>query len=227
MHGPRCDILCPMRIADVMALVVPPVTELLRRTPHDEDGARRPMTPALLAVRNDRVIASVTTPRALLTLECASAFGIGLAAEALVLAREAELDGATALTYTVMTRERSGRWVVQPVVPDPDVEGGLRFATPQDGGEPPHPEHLQALAAALSQRPMDVTRVSRQDRDGTFGEATFLDPRIGRVVVDAGTVRSLHQKITGLGGQVWYVPASPDAARTALEAGLPKACLSR
>lgn len=207
-----------------MALVVPPVSDLLRRSraAQGETPERQPMFPTLVAVRNERVVATLSTPRIGTTLTGAPTMAVGLDPEALVLAAEATVEGRTVITYAVMTRERSAAFVLQDVV----EEGGeLRFGTPTDGGTPQDDRSLVVLADAMAQEPMDVTQVSRKDGSGTFGEHTFLPPEQGRVVVDAGTVRTLQQRVQGIAGLALYVARSREAGRLALEAGLPRTCL--
>lgn len=215
---------CPVRIADIMALVVPPVTELLRRSREVPEGREpQPMFPTLIAVRNDRVVATVGSPRLAVTLTGATTMAVGLDPQALVLAAEATDDGTPALTYAVMTRDRQAKWVLQAF----QVEDGkvASVATPTDGGEPANPAILQALAEAMAQRPIDVTTVGRTELSGTFGNQPFLPPEQGRVVVDAGTVKTLQERVQGVAGQALYLARSPEAGRLALEAGLPRACL--
>ncbi|KUG59319.1 hypothetical protein AVL62_06470 [Serinicoccus chungangensis] len=212
-----------MLIADIMALVAPPVTDLLRRS-RSVTQDPQPMFPTIVAVRNDRVLATVSTLRVEATMSAATTMAVGLDPQALVVATEARLDDRPALTYAVMTRERRARWVVQEIHEDgPEV----RFSVPVDGGEPRGQAAgtLRVLAEALGQRPVDVSTVARQDRSGTFGEDTFLPPEQGRVVVDAGTMSTLHERVAEIGGQVLYLARSPEAGRLALEAGLPRACL--
>ena len=218
-----CDILCRVLIADIMALVVPPVTDLLRRT-RSRGGTHgeQPMFPTIIAIRNDRVVAAVSTPRLAATLTCAQTLSVGLGADALVVAAQAEVDGAPALTYSVMTRERKARFAVQRIQLE---EGRTLVSAPVDGGDPHDATILRMLAEAMQQRPMDVTKVARKDKGGTFGEDMFLPPEQGRVVVDAGTIRTLHERVRGIAGEALYVPRSPDAGRLALEAGLPRPCL--
>jgi hypothetical protein len=220
----RCDILCPVLIADIMSLVAPPVTDLLRRA---RTGAStpQPMHPTIIAVRHGRVVATVSTPRVQVTLEAATAMAVGLDPAALVVAAEALLDEERpALTYAVMTRERQARWVLQEVT---EAQDEVRFSVPVDGGHPTGQGAgtLRLLAEAMGQRPMDVRRVARNDRAGTFGEDTFLPPEQGRVVVDAGTVKTLQERITPVGGRALYVARSTEAGRLALQAGLPRTSL--
>ncbi len=208
-----------------MALVVPPTVELLRRA-RAAEGARpqepEPMFATLIAVRNGRVVASVSTPRMSITLNCALPMAVGLDPEALVVAAQAQVEGRPALAYSVMKRDRTAKFVLQPVA---EQDGELVVGRPVDGGEPADPHILQTLAEAMGQRPVDVTKVARKDLGGTFGEDTFLPPEEGRVVVDAGTVKTLEQRVKGVRGQALYVARSPEAGRLALEAGLPRTSL--
>lgn len=192
------------------------------------------MFPTIIAVRNDRVVATLSAPRIEATLSGATSMAVGLDPQALVVATEARLGGEQpALTYAVMTRERQARWVLQevtenaPGAEDGSDDGGLRFSVPVDGGEPTGQGAgtLRLLAEAMGQPPVDVTQVARTDRGGTFGENTFLPPEQGRVVVDAGTVATLQERVAQIGGQALYVARSPEAGRLALQAGLPRACL--
>ncbi|WP_066641863.1 hypothetical protein [Serinicoccus hydrothermalis] len=182
------------------------------------------MFPTIVAVRNDRVVAIVSTPRIEATMSAATSLAVGVDPQALVVAAEARVDDQPALTYAVMTRERSARWVLQEV-----KESGeeVRFAVPVDGGEPTGQGAgtLRLLAEAMAQRPVDVTTVALTNRGGTFGEETFLPPEQGRVVIDAGTMTTLHERVAQINGQALYVARSPESARLALAAGLPRTCL--
>lgn len=214
-----------MQIADIMALVVPPTVELLRRAraARGEDGQEpEPMFPTVIAVRNQRVVASVSTPRMSVTLTCALPMAVGLDPQALVVAAQVQAEGRPALAYSVMTRERQGKLVLQPVA---ERDGELVAGRPVDGGEPADPHILATLAEAMGQQPVDATRVSRKDLGGTFGEQTFLPPEQGRVVLDAGTVTTLQRRVKGVAGQALYVARSPEAGTLALEAGLPRTSL--
>ncbi|MFX0538219.1 hypothetical protein ACQBAT_11015 [Ornithinimicrobium sp. Y1847] len=210
-----------MRIADIMALVVPPVTDLLRRSRQDGDAA---MFPTIVAIRNERVVAAVSAPRLDATLSCAQTLAVGVDAAALVLATEIQVEDSAAVLYTVMTRERSAKVAVQEVT---GSGAEVRFSVPADGSQLQDARHLEVLADAFSQQPMDVTRVARRSDDlgGTFGEAAHLPPEQGRVVVDAGTVSILQERVAGIGGRALYVARSPEAGKLALEAGLPRASL--
>lgn len=212
-----------MLIADIMALVVPPVTDLLRRT-RSRAGTHgeQPMFPTIIAIRNDRVVAVVSTPRMAATLSCAQTLAVGLGATALVVAAQAEIGGSPALTYSVMTRERKAKFVVQRILME---EGRTLVSDPADGGDPHDATILRTLAEAMQQEPMTASRVARKDRGGTFGEDLFLPPEQGRVVVDAGTLTTLHERVSGIAGQALYVARSPEAGRLAVEAGLPRPCL--
>lgn len=209
-----------------MALVVPPVTDLLRRA-RSTDGTSQPppMFPTLIAVRNGRVVATVSTPRLATTLHCATTLAVGTDPQALVVAAQGEVEeggGATVLSYSVMTRDRQAKLALQEVR---EEETGLAFGTPFDGGEPQNPRILTVLAEAMAQRPVDPRTVARRDRSGTFGEDPFLPAEQGRVVIDAGTVRTLQERVEGIAGRALYLARSPEAGRLALEAGLPRTSL--
>lgn len=184
------------------------------------------MFPTIVAVRNDRVVASVSTPRLAATLSCAQTLAVGLDAEVLVVAAEAVLDAgegsSTALTYTLMTRDRRGHYALQEVT---DRDGEVGLSVPVNGGTPQDPRVLEVLADAMGQAPMPVDKVARKDHGGTFGEQPFMPAEQGRVVVDAGTMSTLHQRVREIGGQALYVARSPEAGRLALQAGLPRTCL--
>ncbi|HSP59767.1 MAG TPA: hypothetical protein VLO09_01780, partial [Ornithinimicrobium sp.] len=180
-----------MLIADVMSLVVPPVTELLRRTrARGGTHGEQPMFPTIIAVRNGRVVAGVSTPRTAATLSAARTLAVGVDATALVLAAQVEVGGRPALSYTVMTRDLRGKQALQRVELGPG--GRVGVGEPQDGGRPQDETVVRALAEAMGHRPLDVTRVARRDSSGTFGEDLYPPAEQGRVVVDAGTVRTLH-----------------------------------
>jgi len=180
------------------------------------------MFPTIIAIRNERVVAAVSTPRMTATLSCAQTLSVGMDATALVVAAQAEVDGAPTLTYSVMTRDRRAKFATQRLRLE---EGRTLVAEPVDGGDPHDATILRTLAAAMQQRPMEATKVARNDMGGTFGEDVFLPPEQARVVVDAGTVRTLHERVVGIAGEALYVPRSPEAGRLALEAGLPRPCL--
>lgn len=206
-----------------MKLVVPPVTDLLRRArTGDGTAPTQPMFPTIIALRNERVVAAVTTPRMPVTLSCAETLAIGLDPAALVVAAQAEVDGSDAIAYSVMTRDRRAKFVLQPIV----GEGAdVRLGEPVDGGQPANATILRVLAEALSQKPMSVAQVARKDLGGTFGEEPFLPAEQGRVVVDAGAITTLQRRVEQAGGRALYIPRSPEAGRLALEAGMPRGCL--
>lgn len=206
-----------------MKLVVPPVTDLLRRArTGDGTGPTQPMFPTIIALRNERVVAAVTTPRMTMTLSCAETLALGLDPAALVVAAQAEVDGSEAIAYSVMTRDRRAKLVLQRVV----GEGAdVRLAEPVDGGDPADATILRVLAEAFTQTPLSVSQVSRKDLGGTFGEEPFLPAEQGRVVVDAGAISTLQRRVGQAGGQALYIPRSSEAGRLALEAGMPRSCL--
>lgn len=179
------------------------------------------MFPTLVAVRNERVVATVSSPRVGVTLTSATTMAVGLDPVALVLAAEAQAAGRPAITYTVMTREREAKVSVQWVE---ERDGGLGFSVPQDAGAPDETA-LQVLAEAMAQQPLDVTKVAKNGQGGIFGERTFLPPERGRVILDAGTMKTLQERVQGIAGRALYIARSRDAGKLALEAGLPRACL--
>lgn len=183
------------------------------------------MFPTIIAIRNERVVAAVSTPRMAVTLHCAQSLGVGLDPQALVVAAQAEVDGSPtpAIAYTVMTRDRRAGMSLQQVQTSP--EGTLAFSAPAKVEQPTDPRIMEVLAEAMAQRPLAVTKVARRDAGGTFGEDLYLPPEQGRVVVDAGAMRGIHEQVQKVRGQALYVARSPEAAKLALEAGLPRACL--
>lgn len=181
------------------------------------------MFPTIVAVRNDRVVAAVTSPRLQITLTCAQTMAVGLDPTALVVAAQADAQGSPVIGYSVMTRDRRAKFAVQAVRFGQD--GSVALGEPVDGGDPHDATILRVLAEAMQQRPVDVTQVARTDRGGTFGEGLFLPPEQGRVVVDAGTMKTLHERVAGVSGEAIYLARSPEAGRLALEAGLPRTSL--
>lgn len=206
-----------------MTLVVPPVNDLLRRArTADGTAAGQPMFPTIIAIRNDRVVAVVSSSRMEATLSCAETLAIGTAPQALVVAAEATIEDRPVLAYTLMTRERQAKTALQEIHQD---HGAVTFSVPFDAGSPEDETVLRTLAQAISQQPMDVTKVSRKDLSGTFGEDHFMAPEEGRVVVDAGTISTLQKRVEGIGGRALYVARSREAGKLALQAGLPRTSL--
>lgn len=219
--GSGCDILSPVRIADIMALVVPPMTELFRQALAGHEDPE-PMFPTLIAVRNERVVATVSTPRMSVTLNCATPMAVGLAPDALVVAAQVRVQDQPGLAYSVMTQDRRAKFVLQPVGVQ---DGELSFGRPTDAGTPADDRILVSLAEAIGQQPLDPATVSHRDRSGVFGETDHLPPEQGRVVLDAGALRTIQQRVKGVLGQALYVARSPEAGRLARQAGLPRECL--
>src|SRR5690606_10012682 len=150
-----------------MALVVPPVQDLRRRSQRRSDGETT-MYPTLIALREERVLCVVTAPRMPLALACAPTLAIGLAPQALVLAAQVTLperpegDGLPAqeagegIAYQLMTRDRVASSAVQRYAPGPDGEllfGRPLKATPDASGL------LDQLAGAMGQEPLDSAKV--------------------------------------------------------------------
>lgn len=90
------------------------------------------MFPTLVAVRNERVVATLSSPRVGTTLTGATTMAVGLAPQALVLAAEGRVDGRPAVTYAVMTRDLQASSALQDVL---EQEGQVTFGVPQPAGE--------------------------------------------------------------------------------------------
>lgn len=180
------------------------------------------MFPTIIAIRHERVVAVVSTPRMLATLSCADTMSVGLDPVALVVAVQAEVEGYQALAYTVMTRQREGMTVLQQAE---EKDGEVHFGTPFKPEHQPDQKMLQTLAEAMAQQPLPADRVAKREGGGVFGETTYLPAEQGRVVLDAGTMRTLHERVRDIAGQALYVARSPEAGKLALKAGLPRSCL--
>ncbi|WP_153396932.1 hypothetical protein [Ornithinicoccus halotolerans] len=224
-----------MKLADAMALVVPAVQDLKRRSQRRRDGETR-MNPTLVALRDDRVLCVVSTPRLEVSLACAPTLAIGLQPQLLVLAAQVRLPGreatqerpaqpaGEAIAYTTMNSRREGALAVQPY--QVDDEGEVRFGRPEKG-QPHDRQLLEQLAAAMGHMPLDPARVAPKQSEQTprAAEAAFLPAEQGRLVIDAGTARSVHQKVAGAGGTVLYLAASGAHATRLLAHGMPQELL--
>lgn len=221
----------PVKLAQALSLVVPAVQDLKRRSQRREDGETR-MNPTLVALRDDRVLCVVSTPRLDVTLACAPTLAIGLDPQLLVLAaqvrlpqREAGEDlpaqaAGEAIAYTTMNRDREGALAVQRY--QADAEGGVRFQAPEKG-QPHEGRVLEHLAAAMGHAPLDPARVAPKEAEHAprEAEASFLPGEQGRLAIDAGTARSVHQKVAGVTGTVLYIAASKEHASRLVEFGMP------
>lgn len=216
-----CDILARVNLAQAMALIVPPVTDLKRRALARSDGEHT-MFPTVIALRDDRVLGVVTTPRMAVTLACAHTLAVGLAPQALAVAAQVRLgDGSEAISYTVMSRERNAGFAVQPYAVR---EGSLLFGTPEKG-TPQDKGVMDELARAMSHAPLDATRVSRNDAADSAANPAFLSQEEGRMAIDSGTCASLQRKVAGVGGSALYLARDGAHATRLLAHGMPQEVL--
>lgn len=218
-----------------MALVVPPVQDLKRRSQRRADGETT-MYPTLIALREDRVLCVVTVPRMPLALACAPTLAVGLAPQVLVLAAQVGLperpegeglpaqEGGEGIAYHVMTRDRVAASAVQRYATGPDGEllfGRPVKATPDTSGL------LDQLAGAMSHEPLDHSKVAPKAAENLppGEEPSYLPSTKGRLAVDAGAANAAHQKVGKAGGTVLYLAASPAQATELLGYGMPKELL--
>lgn len=220
-----------MKTAQVMALIVPPLNQLKRRAVTRPDGEHT-MFPTLVAVREDRVLAVVSTPRLAATLSCAHTLAVGLAPQALVVAAQVNLpDGREAIAYTLMDREHVAGFAVQPYA----VRAGVvSFGTPERSrGEDRH--LMDELVRAMAHPPMDKTRVARKpgpradDPRAEGGQAmpAFIDPAEGRMALDAGTCATVQRSVAGIGGTTLFLARDGEHATRLLAQGMPEQVLLR
>lgn len=194
------------------------------------------MNPTLIALREDRVLCVVSTPRLEATLGCAPTMVIGLDPQLLVLAAQVRLPereadrglpaqrAGEAIAYTTMDRQREGALAVQRY--QVDDQGEVRFQAPEKG-EPHERRVLEQLAAAMGQAPLDPRRVAPKETEDAprAAEAAFLPAEQGRLAIDAGTARSVHRKVAGAGGTVLYLTGSGEHATRLLGHGMPQELL--
>ncbi|CAN5554195.1 hypothetical protein BH23ACT6_BH23ACT6_25410 [soil metagenome] len=211
-----------------MALIVPPVNDLKRRALARPDGETT-MFSTLVAVRDDAVLAAVSTPRMEATLASAHTVAIGLAPHLLAVAAQVRLpDGGGAIAYTTMTREHKAALAVQRY----SVAGGeITFEIPERG-EVEDRSIMDELARSMQHAPLDASRVATRDAatgaaDGAgAGESgavpDFIPLDEGRMAIDAGTCASVQRSINGIGGNVVYVARSPEHATRLLAHGMPQ-----
>lgn|GEM_PF-2405262 len=227
--GP-CDIVSGVKLAESMALIVPPVAELKRRSLSRADGEST-MFPTLVVLRDDRVVAAVSTPRLEATMACAATVAVGMAPQMLAVAAQVSLpDGSHAIAYTTMTDEHRAALAVQPY----SVTGDdITFGTPERG-DPEDRSIMDQLAAAMNLDPLDAGAVSAAGGTSPAGDASpddegreNLSAERGRMVIDAGTCASLHRSVAGISGTVMFLPASPQHAEALLAHGMPPQVLLR
>ncbi len=211
-----------------MALIVPPVNDLKRRALARPDGETT-LFATLVALREDRVLAAVTTARMEATLASAHTVAIGLAPQMMAVAAQVRLpDGGGAIAYTTMTREHKAALAVQRYAVE---DGEITFGIPERA-EVEDRSIMDELARAMQHTPLDAGRVATRDaanhaaqavsgEDQTGPEPDFIDADEGRMAVDAGTCASVQRSIAGIGGHVIYVAQSPEHATALLAHGMP------
>lgn len=227
----------PVNLAEALQQVIPPVQEFKRRALTRPDGGSA-MSPALVALRDERVVAVVTAPRMAAVLAAAPTLAVGLAPQMLVLAAQVSLPERAAtdqvpaqapgegIAYTTMTREREGAFAVQRYLVR---DGQATFAGPVPGS-PEDTSTLEALAGAMSHAPLDPTQVSRAGTGEVEQAGAANAPRLpeseGRLVLDAGTVRSVRTRLDSAGGgTVLFVAASPEHATALMAHGMDREAL--
>lgn len=227
-----CDPV-PVNLAQAMKQIVPAVQDLKRRSMH-QSGGETTMPASLIALREDRVLAVVTAPRLAALLSFAPTLAIGLAPQMLVIAAQADLPerpegtdlpaqvGGEAIAYTTFSRDKKASLAVQRY----EVrDGQVIFAAPERG-RPDDRSLMDELAKAMSHEPLDPGRVARtEDAEKSATEQTFIPEAEGRMAIDAGTVRAVHQKVQGIGGTALFIAADGVQATKMLAAGLPQECL--
>jgi hypothetical protein len=130
-------------------------------------------------------------------------------------------DDTEAISYTVMSRERSAGFAVQPYAVR---EGSLLFGRPEKG-TPQDKGVMDELARAMSHAPLDATRVSRNHDEGSTANPSFLAEEEGRMAIDSGTCASLQRKVTGVGGSTLYLARDGAHATRLLAHGMPQEVL--
>ena len=228
----------PVNLAQAMTQIVPAVQDLKQRSLR-QAGGETTMPPALIALRDDRVITVVTAPRLAVILSCAHTLAIGLEPQMLVVAaqvnlpeREAseELPAQSAgegIAYTTFNRAKQASLAVQRYLVR---DGQVAFAAPERG-RPDDRTLMDELAQAMSQAPLDPHRVARtadvpaDTGDGAVVNPAFIPADQGRLALDAGTVRTTYEKVKGIGGSALFIAADGEQATRLLAAGLPKECL--
>lgn len=226
-----------------MALIVPPVNDLKRRSLQRADGETT-MFPTLVVLRGDRVLVVITTPRTEATLACAHTAAVGLAPQMLAFAAQVTLpDGSEGIAYTTMTSEHQAALVVQGyTLTDPGTGAEaiteIDFGIPERG-DPQDRAIMDELAKAMTHAPLDPTKVAAAPSspsapddgspsapdDGAPSEPTFISRERGRMVLDSGTCASLERSVSGIAGTVLYIAGSGDQALEVTAHGMPPSVL--
>lgn len=223
----------PVNVAQTLALVVPAVQDFKRRSMTRRDGGQT-MFPTLVAIRGDRVLCVVTAPRPAIALACAPTLAVGLAAQSLVFAAQADLPeraateeqeaqaGGAALAYTTMSRDREAAMAVQRYGTGED--GELLFGRPTKG-RPSDRSVMDALAAAVSHEPLDPATVVDKQRSDAEGGKVYLPAERGRHVLDSSTATAVHGKVKGVAGTVLFLAGTGAHATALLAHGMPQELL--
>ncbi|USQ77211.1 hypothetical protein [Ornithinimicrobium cryptoxanthini] len=227
-----------MNLAQAMQQIVPPIQTLKQRSLH-QPGGETTMSPSLIALRDDRVIATVTAPRLQAVVSCAQTFAIGLAPQMLVIAAQVNLparevrdelaaqEEGEGIAYTLFTADKEASLAVQRYA----VRDGQVVFSPPERGRPDDRTLMDELAKAMSQEPLDPAKVARKDEAAAAASAgqdaapNFIPVAQGRIAIDAGTVKAAYGKVQGIGGTALYVAADGAEATRMLAAGLPQECL--
>lgn len=226
-----------------MKQIVPPIQTLKQRS-LDQPGGETTMSPSLIALRGNRVIATVTAPRLEAVTSCAQTFAIGLAPQMLVITAQVNLPAREAtdtlpaqaegegIAYTLFTADKEASLAVQRYA----VRAGQVVFGPPERGRPDNRTLMDELARAMAQEPLDPAKVARKDEaaaaaataapaTGQRGTPNFIPVAEGRIAIDAGTVKAAYGKVIGIGGSALYIAADGAEATRMLAAGLPKECL--
>lgn len=216
-----------------MKQLVPAVQDLKRRSLH-QPGGETIMPVTLIALREDRVVTVVTAPRMNVVLSVAPTLAIGLNPQMLVLAAQANLpaneetgqEAGEAIAYTTFNRAKEANLAVQRY----RVQGDEVVFTAPERGRPDDRTIMDELAKAMTHEPLDPGRVARKDEvatgpDGQQTPQSFIPEAEGRVALDAGTVKAVHDKIRAIGGSALFIAADGVNATKLLASGLPQDCL--
>lgn len=238
-----CDPV-PVNLAQAMKQIVPGVQDLKRRSLR-QAGGEATMSPTLIALREDRVLAVITAPRLEVVLSCASTLAIGLAPQMLAVAAQVTLperagsedlppqEAGEGIAYTTFTRDREASLAVQRY----QVQDGEVVFTAPERGRPDDRRLMDELAKAMGHAPLDPAKVARKDPAGqTAGDQAgqapqapvspdFIPAAEGRMAIDAGTIKTTYERVKGIGGTALFVAADGTQATRMLAAGLPQECL--
>lgn len=207
-----------------MKQIVPPIQDLKRRSMH-QPGGETTMSPSLIVLREDRVLAVVTAPRLQAVLSVAPTLAIGLSPQMLAFAAQVNLPDGEGIAYTTFTSDKEASLAVQRYeVRDDQVV----FSAPERG-RPDDRTIMDELAKAMSHAPLDPAKVARKEPGAPPSESPetpdFIPVDEGRMAIDAGTVKATFEQVKGIGGTALFIAANPTHATKMLAAGLPPECL--